>query len=317
MNHKTKIRLQNELNEKELKLGYAGDTSKSWHSVYKDSAWIHVGGLDFGLTEGDLLAVFSQYGEICNVNIIRDYKTLKSKGFAFICYQDQRSTVLAVDNFNGIKLAGRELKVDHVESFKPPKYKESVPEQLLKIWSDGCAPKPINLSKEEIERDYERQQTLKAQQIAEAEELRKLDDKKEEMSLKEIKKMNKQMKKEMKKLKKREKREKKKQKRSRTPSEGKGTADSVSKWDDKKKKDLDYRKMDDEDFYGSSKAFNFGKKRKEIPEGPTHNLRPDFEKADWRDIELFKIMREQEKAENGEKPNNFKEEEHYLPNRFN
>ena len=47
------------MNEKELRLGVAG-TDRSWHSQYKDSAWIFVGGLPYDLTEGDILCVFSQ-----------------------------------------------------------------------------------------------------------------------------------------------------------------------------------------------------------------------------------------------------------------
>eukprot|EP00965_Chrysotila_dentata_P030770 1024956-Pleurochrysis_carterae.AAC.1 len=43
----------------------------------------------------------------------RDKATGKQRGFAFIAYEDQRSTVLAVDNFNGAKLLGRTLRVDH------------------------------------------------------------------------------------------------------------------------------------------------------------------------------------------------------------
>lgn len=46
----------------------------------------------------------SRYGEIVNINLVRDKKTGKSKGFCFVCYEDQRSTILAVDNFNGIKV---------------------------------------------------------------------------------------------------------------------------------------------------------------------------------------------------------------------
>ena len=42
-------------------------------------------------------------------------------GFAFVKYEDQRSTILAVDNFNGIKLLGRTLRCDHVEKYKLPK----------------------------------------------------------------------------------------------------------------------------------------------------------------------------------------------------
>lgn len=36
--------------------------------------------------------------------MVRDKKTGKTKGYAFVCYEDQRSTVLAVDNFNTTKV---------------------------------------------------------------------------------------------------------------------------------------------------------------------------------------------------------------------
>lgn len=39
-----------------------------------------------------------------NINLIRDKDTGKQKGYGFLCYEDQRSTILAVDNFNGIKV---------------------------------------------------------------------------------------------------------------------------------------------------------------------------------------------------------------------
>lgn len=37
------------------------DKKGSWHDDYKDSAWIFIGGLPYDLTEGDIIAVFSQY----------------------------------------------------------------------------------------------------------------------------------------------------------------------------------------------------------------------------------------------------------------
>lgn len=89
------------LSELELK-GKAGKSS--WHDMYRDSAWIFVGGLSYNLSEGDIICVFSQYGEIVNINLTRDKDSGKSKGFCFICYEDQRSTILAVDNLNGIKV---------------------------------------------------------------------------------------------------------------------------------------------------------------------------------------------------------------------
>ena len=47
------------------------------------------------------------------MNLIRDKDTGKSKGFAFLKYEDQRSTDLAVDNLGGATVLGRVLKVDH------------------------------------------------------------------------------------------------------------------------------------------------------------------------------------------------------------
>lgn len=47
---------------------------------------------------------FLRYGEVANINLVRDKVTGKSKGFCFLCYEDQRSTILAVDNLNSIKV---------------------------------------------------------------------------------------------------------------------------------------------------------------------------------------------------------------------
>ena len=107
------------LNEEELRLGIQGRAS--WHAEYANSAYIHIGGLPFAMNEGDLSVVFSQCGEIIDCNLVRDSETGKSKGFAFIGFADQRSTILAVDNLNGTSLCGRIIKVDHVSKYKLPK----------------------------------------------------------------------------------------------------------------------------------------------------------------------------------------------------
>ncbi len=85
----------------------------SWHRDYRDTAYIYVGGLPFELSEGDVVTIFSQYGEPTYINLIRDKETGKSKGFAFLKYEDQRSTDLAVDNLGGTVIMGKTLKVDH------------------------------------------------------------------------------------------------------------------------------------------------------------------------------------------------------------
>lgn len=116
------------INERELELGvpYEG----SWHQKYKDSAWVYIGGLSFELTEGDVICVMSQFGEMEDINLIRDPKTGKSKGFAFLKYENQKSTVLAVDNLNGYRLLDRLLRVDHVLKYRLPK-ESQMKEDLL------------------------------------------------------------------------------------------------------------------------------------------------------------------------------------------
>ena len=47
------------------------------------------------------------------MNLARDKGTGKSRGFAFLKYEDQRSTDLAVDNLGGATVLGRMLRVDH------------------------------------------------------------------------------------------------------------------------------------------------------------------------------------------------------------
>ena len=64
-----------------------------------------------------------RYGEVMDVNLPRDKNTGKTKGFGFLMYEDQRSTVLAVDNLNGAKVLERTLRVDHVKNYKQSKVK--------------------------------------------------------------------------------------------------------------------------------------------------------------------------------------------------
>jgi RNA-binding motif X-linked protein 2 len=114
----SRVRAISDLNEREL--ATKGGDAGSWHAQYKDSPYIYIGSLPYDLSEGDTVAVFSQYywyhdliihlplfryGEVLEINLIRDKDTGKSKGFAFLRYADPRSTILAVDNLNGISVS--------------------------------------------------------------------------------------------------------------------------------------------------------------------------------------------------------------------
>lgn len=134
MNPLTQIRNTQLASKREIELGL--DEAGSWHDRYKHSAYVYAGGLPFNLTEGDVLAVFSQYGEIVDVHLVRDKKTKKSRGFAFLAYEDQRSTVLAVDNLSGARVAGRTIRVQHVDNYR--KKRAEVEGEEAPVPNDGA-----------------------------------------------------------------------------------------------------------------------------------------------------------------------------------
>lgn len=92
---------------------FSSPPEASWHTDYRDTAYVHIGGLPFTLTEGDILTIFSQYGEPTYLHLVRDKETGKSRGFGWLKYEDQRSCDLAVDNLGGATVLGRTIRVDH------------------------------------------------------------------------------------------------------------------------------------------------------------------------------------------------------------
>ena len=110
------VRAIQQLNKRELEAGI--NPEGSWHTDYRDTAFIYIGGLAFELSEGDIITIFSQYGEPVWVKLARDKETGKSRGFAWIKYEDQRSCDLAVDNLGGATIMDRVIRVDHAR-YKP------------------------------------------------------------------------------------------------------------------------------------------------------------------------------------------------------
>ncbi|KAJ7527675.1 hypothetical protein O6H91_16G065900 [Diphasiastrum complanatum] len=127
MNPLTQVKNQQKIVARESAAGISEEGS--WHAKYKDSAYVYIGGLSFNLTEGDVLAVFAQYGEVVDLNLVRDKATGKPKGFAYLAYADQRSTILAVDNLNGANVLGRTIRVDHKSDYKRKKPEDEEEEQ--------------------------------------------------------------------------------------------------------------------------------------------------------------------------------------------
>lgn len=69
MNVLTQIKNQRAASLEEARRGVPD--AASWHARFAHSAYVFVGGLPSGLTEGDLLAVFAQYGEVVDVHLVK------------------------------------------------------------------------------------------------------------------------------------------------------------------------------------------------------------------------------------------------------
>jgi RNA-binding motif protein, X-linked 2 len=120
----------------------------SWHFEYRNSAYLFLGGLNYRMNEGDLVTVFSQYGEVVDCRLARDKTTGRSRGFGFLAYEDQKSTVLAVDNLNGIELCGRTILVDHVREYK-------IPREYMETEEDKKKKKEKEQAKKKKEKHYD------------------------------------------------------------------------------------------------------------------------------------------------------------------
>ncbi|MAZ39769.1 MAG: RNA-binding protein [Legionellales bacterium] len=71
---------------------------------------IYVGNLSYQVSQDDLHEFFGQFGAIQDVKLITDRETGRSKGFAFITFENADSVNPALD-LNGTEYGGRKLKV--------------------------------------------------------------------------------------------------------------------------------------------------------------------------------------------------------------
>ncbi|NOU17540.1 MAG: RNA-binding protein [Bacteroidales bacterium] len=80
---------------------------------------IFVGSLPFKIEEGDLQAIFEEYGEVTSVRIITDKFSGRSKGFGFIDMPNDEDAKKAIEHLNGAELEGRTIVVNESEERKP------------------------------------------------------------------------------------------------------------------------------------------------------------------------------------------------------
>lgn len=73
---------------------------------------LYVGNLNFQLTNEQLHEMFSVFGEVTSAKIIIDRETNRSKGFAFVDFENAQDAREAVSKMDGAVVSGRNLKVN-------------------------------------------------------------------------------------------------------------------------------------------------------------------------------------------------------------
>eukprot|EP00727_Mastigamoeba_balamuthi_P001981 m51a1_g11780 putative peptidyl-prolyl cis-trans isomerase e (138) ;mRNA; f:289141-289631 len=73
---------------------------------------LYVGGLDDSVDETVLQAAFIPFGDIVDVQIPKDTKTQKARGFGFVTYELEEDAKAAIENMHRAELFGRTLNVN-------------------------------------------------------------------------------------------------------------------------------------------------------------------------------------------------------------
>ncbi len=76
---------------------------------------LYVGNLPNSLTDQELQDVFTPFGEVKSVNIIKDKFTGESRGFGFVEMGDAEASQAAIAEVDGKEVKGRKLRVSEAQ----------------------------------------------------------------------------------------------------------------------------------------------------------------------------------------------------------
>lgn len=79
---------------------------------------IYVGNINYSLGEAEIQKIFEVLGKVESVKIIRDKRTGRSKGFAFVEMPNKKEAMEAIKTLDGKEVAGRNLRVLKAHSTK-------------------------------------------------------------------------------------------------------------------------------------------------------------------------------------------------------
>ncbi len=76
---------------------------------------IHVGNLAYNVTEDDLRSLFSDFGEVSVVNIIKERSSGQSRGFGFVEMQNNSEADKAMKALNGTRVKDQAIKLSQAK----------------------------------------------------------------------------------------------------------------------------------------------------------------------------------------------------------
>lgn len=75
---------------------------------------LYVGSLHYNIDEDMLNTIFSPFGKIDDLKLMKDHQTGRSAGYCFITFHNAEDAKKAMDQMNGYELAGRPMKIGTV-----------------------------------------------------------------------------------------------------------------------------------------------------------------------------------------------------------
>jgi RNA recognition motif-containing protein len=81
---------------------------------------IYVGNLSFSMSESELKAVFSEFGEVSDATLVTDRDTGRPRGFGFVEMRNDQEARSAIAALDGKEVGGRTIKVNEAKPKTSP-----------------------------------------------------------------------------------------------------------------------------------------------------------------------------------------------------
>lgn len=97
------------------------EPSRDPQTAGQDPSKLYFGNLPYSMTEDDLRQMCAEYGEVEECKLIMDFRTGRSKGFAFVKFATEEAASKAMEALNEQEVQGRKL---FVKVAMPPRPRE-------------------------------------------------------------------------------------------------------------------------------------------------------------------------------------------------